>query len=216
MSESFLIILIELVLVLTAGGGYLLFKAHGKKRAMGVQLKALLRKADNEALNRKEKLTNSFKALGVADSQAELSAEQLVNAEVSCVRKFAVAQLNKAADDVAFFSDAVYDLSAMHMDVSMLNAESMASMPIPIAPVVEPEQHIESEIDEEHEAAQFDDDIEVSLDLDKLEESSDPENLAVESDGTVEPVEVASKGVDEADEEGVEEASVDEPKNVPD
>ena len=213
MNESLLIILIEFVLVLTAGGGFLLFKAHGKKRAMGVQLKALLRKADNEALNRKEKLTSSFKALGVSDSQAELSAEQLVNAEVSCVKKFAVAQLNKGSDDIAFFSDAIYDLSAVHMDVSMLNAESMSSAPIPVVPVVEPEQQIEPGVDEELEIGQLDDDIEVSLDLDELEEPADPENLTVEPDDTVDAtpvgIETEPKVADAPDEP--ESASVQQP-----
>ena len=177
---------------------------------MGVQLKALLKKADNEALNRKEKLASSFKALGVADSQAELSAEQLVNAEVSCVKKFAVAQLNKGSDDIAFFSDAIYDLSAVHMDVSMLNAESMSSAPIPVAPVVEPEQQIESGVDEELQIGQLDDDIEVSLDLDELEEPADPENLTVEpDDDKVDAIpvgiETARKGADETDEKVGEE-----------
>jgi len=181
MSESLLIILIELVLVLMVGSGFLLFKAHQKKEAMRIQLKALLRKVENEALDRKEKLADTFKELGIADNHASQSAERLVDAEVSCVKKFAVAQLNRSSDDIAFFSDAVYDLSTVHMDVSMLNAESMSSVPIPVAPVVEPEQQIEPEI----EVGKLDDDIEVSLDLDELEELADPESPTVESDDKV-------------------------------
>ena len=88
-----------------------------------------------------------------------------MGAEANCVKKFAVAQLSLDPKDIASFSEAVYGLSAEHLDVGLLNAEILSSTQVPVAPVVQPVQPVQTTVGSEKESVQVNDDIEVSLDL---------------------------------------------------
>ena len=203
MSESFLILLIELVFVLTAIVGLLLFKAYKKKEALQSQIAGLVKKVDKEAQGRKETLENTFKAQGIAADQAGQNADRLVGAEANCVKKFAVAQLSLDPKDIASFSEAVYGLSAEHLDVGLLNAEILSSTQVPVAPVVEPVQPVQTTVGSEQESVQVNDDIEVSLDLDALADSDSADGDAGEqSESDVKSVNTATPTIEpEAEEE---------------
>ena len=214
MSEGFLIILVELVLVLLIGGGFLLFKAHKKREGTRNQVAGLFKKFANETPNRKEKLSFLLKDFGFSDDQVEESVSRLVGAEKICITAFASAQLTQAQDDIAFFSDVVYDLSAVHMDIMSMvkeNVAAVASAPldsvalpeVPPAsgPAVIPEPEEDYKAEGGLSLSQDDDDIEVSLDLDDLEELDKPEELdeisdLSSSDGEVLPKEDRDKDKD--------------------
>ncbi|ATI02386.1 MULTISPECIES: hypothetical protein [Cycloclasticus] len=202
MSESFLILLIELVFVLTAIVGLLLFKAYKKKEALQSQITGLVKKVDKEAQGRKETLENTFKAQGIAADQAGQNADRLVGAEANCVKKFAVAQLSLDPKDIASFSEAVYGLSAEHLDVGLLNAEILSSTQVPVAPVVQPVQPVQTTVGSEQESVQVNDDIEVSLDLDALADSDSADDAGEQSESDVKSVNTATPTIEpEAEEE---------------
>ncbi|MEO1889125.1 MAG: hypothetical protein ABGX33_04335 [Cycloclasticus sp.] len=192
MSVGLLIILCELVVLLIAGGVFLFIKAQKSKEAKRSQLSGLLRKVANEAPDRVEKLAGTFKSLGVPEMQAEQSASQLVDAESACVKKFVNIELAQVEEDVAFFHEAIYELSAVHMGVSMLNAESLPKSQAPAEAPATVSEEPSVEIDEDESSVLGDDDIEVSLDMDDIDEmvgsASDEPEPEPEPEPVAEPV----------------------------
>ena len=135
MSMSVAIILIEVLLLLVAGIVFFIFKAHKKKQAETSLLSSLLRKLDNEAVDRKAKFIDTFKMYGVEDDLATSNASQLIDAEKACIQKFVSIQLKSLEDDISFFNETVYEITSAYMKVEMLNRETTS--PVSVAAVSE-------------------------------------------------------------------------------
>ena len=168
MNEAFQIILIELVFVLLIGGGFLMFRAHKKKEALRNQIKALFKKFSKEAPSRKEEFSSFLKELRLTESQSAERAERLVEAEKNCIKAFASAQLTQAKDDVAFFNDVVYELSAVYTEVMTMARDESKEVVSPVVSDLETFPELLQGDEADGELGE-DDDIEVSLDLDDLD-----------------------------------------------
>ena len=71
MTQGLLIILIESVIILLGAGIFFALKTHKKRALTRNKLSSLLKKLSGNQLERKEKLTDIYKGIGVDASQAE-------------------------------------------------------------------------------------------------------------------------------------------------
>lgn len=183
MTQGLLIILIESVIILLGAGIFFALKTHKKRALTRNKLSSLLKKLSGNQLERKEKLTDIYKGIGVDASQAEKSAQALVEAEIDCVKRFVEIQMNPSGDDIAFFTEAVYELSDEHMRISMLHTENEIPTASPVVSNTSEVDEIAFSDEAESEATGVDDDdIEVSLDIDEPDELAEPKDLSVVSD----------------------------------
>lgn len=170
--DSVQIILIEILLVLVTGIGFLFFKAQKKKAAMRSQLATLLKKVTAAEPERKAMLITQFKALGAEEEQAEERAAQLLDSEKVCLRNFISFQLTQKENDISSFHDGLYGLSVVYFAV---NAQAgVAEAVQESAAQEEPETTIEEkEIEADNSAA--DDVVEMPPKIDEEVASDEPE-----------------------------------------
>ena len=187
--DSIQIILVEILLVLVAGVGFLFFRAQKKKSAMRSQLATLLKKVTAGEPERKTMLIAQFKALRVNEGSAEERADQLLVAEKACIRHFISCQLMQQEKDIASFHEAIYGLSAVYFVVNEKHIETAQELTA--------DEELESTLEESGANAADDtddngdieimlevsgkeaavlpekDEIDVSLDIDELDETID-------------------------------------------
>ena len=130
--------------------------------------------------------------------------------------------MNPSGDDIAFFTEAVYELSDEHMRISMLHTENEIPTASPVVSNTSEVDEIAFSDEEEPEATGVDDDdIEVSLDIDELDELAEPKDLSVVSDeedvSVLADVDASSEqGNDANDREETTSEPVDEPDKTRD